>query len=498
MGQIVLLIVGLDGASYDLCERWIDERWIEQGHLPNLARIKYEGKLVPLKSTIPSVSPVAWSTFMTGSNPGEHGVFGFFVPERPGPYEPPTYFRPVNSGDCHGKRFWEKMNEAGLSTGIVGVPVTYPVQPVQGHMVAGLLAPHLSTPGATYPPGLSAEITAEVGPYRTVPRGIYASGGEQLLMRELHTCLELRGRLAQYLLDNHRCDVHVFILYETDVVQHKMWRFMDSSHPRYDYLAAQRWGSAIREIYTHADSIVGQLMRQLGQQDSIIVVSDHGSGALHGTVHLNSWLAEEGYLVPNRGGKEWLLRFSAAHKFVQGCTRILRQMGVLGRISIDQKKRRLVASGFLTADSINWKCSEAYSLGFEGAIYTVGENHAAITEKIAAGLKNLEEPDSGGPLVDSVCAAQDVYAGDWVEYGPSLILRLAGGRYNASQKMFAPQLVSTPTDSGTHSPTGILGAWGPAAAVIEQDAPLHIQAVAQLVLETVGIGEIGRVAPGRA
>jgi len=191
--------------------------------------------------------------------------------------------------------------------------------------------------------------------------------------------------------------------------------------------------------------------------------------------------------VPNRGTKESLLRFSAKHRFVQSFTRIVRQLGLLGRISIDQKKRRLLASGFLTADSINWQRTEAYSLGFEGAIYTIGENHVTITKKIAAGLKSLQEPNNRGPLVNWLYSAQDIYAGERVEYAPSLILRLAGGRYSASQKMFAPQLVSTPTDSGTHSPTGILGAWGPAVAVIDQGATLHIQAVAQLILDTVKV-----------
>ena len=479
----MLLIVGLDGASYDLCKRWI-----QQGHLPNLARIKHEGKLLPLKSTIPSVSPVAWSTFMTGTNPGEHGGFGFFVPPRRGPYEPPTCLRPVNSRDCRGGRFWEKMNDAGLSTGIVGVPVTYPVRPVHGHMVAGLLAPHLSTPGATYPAELAAEITAEVGPYRTVPRGIYAPGGEEALVRELHTCLELRGRLARYLLQNHRCDVHVFVLYETDVVQHKMWRFMDSSHPRYEYSAAHQWSSAIRDVYAHADNIVGELMGQLGEQDTLVVVSDHGGGPLHGTVHLNSWLWQKGYLVSKGGWKQWLQRQNAKHKIVQVCTRIARQSGLLGRISIGQKKRRLLASGFLTAGNIDWQRTEAYSLGFEGAIYTVGERHSEIAQEVAEGLERLQEPGTGQLLVESVHRAQDLYKGRLVEYAPSLIPELAGGRYSASQKMFAPQLVTTPTDSGTHSRTGILGVCGPGAAAVSERRRLNLQAVSRLLLEMVEAG----------
>jgi len=479
----VLLVVGLDGASYDLCEQWI-----EQGYLPNLARMKQEGMLLPLKSTIPSVSPVAWSTFMTGMNPGEHGVFGFFVPERHRAYEPPMCFRPVNSRDCRGERFWEKMNKAGLSTGIVGVPVTYPVQPLDGHMVAGLLAPGLSTPGATYPPGLGAEIIAKVGPYRLVPRGIYTPGREQVLMRELHSCLELRGRLAQYLLENYRCDVHVFVLYETDVVQHKMWRFMDSSHPRYNSSAGKKWGTAIRDIYTHADSIVGRLLRQLGQDDSIVVMSDHGGGPLHGIVHLNSWLRRRGYLVERGGWQRWLVGLNGKWGFVQGCARIAGLLGLLSGIRMRQETRRALASGFLGAKNIDWGRSTAYNLGFEGAIYTLGENHSAIAQEIAEALRCLRAPGSGQALVESVHTAQDLYRGRSVEYAPSLILQLAGGKYSTSQKMFAPQLVTTPTDSGTHTPTGILGVWGPGTAAMGARRNFDIQMIPDLLLDIVGIG----------
>jgi len=473
----VLLIVGLDGASYNLCERWI-----EQGHLPNLARIKREGTLLPLKSTIPSVSPVAWSTFMTGLNPGEHGVFGFFVPERTGPYEPPTCFRPVNSRDCQGERFWEKMNEWGLSTGIVGVPVTYPVQAVNGYMVAGLLAPHLSTPGATYPPELRAEIAAEVGPYRIAPRGIYTPGAEQALVRELHTCLELRSRLARYLLQNHRCDVHVFVLYETDVAQHKLWRFMDSSHPWYDRCAAEQWGSALREVYAHADSIIGELMNCVGDDDTMVVMSDHGGGPLHGTVHLNSWLRQEGYLVGKGGWQQWALRLNAKWNFVQGCTRIAGRLGLLKNVRVGQKTRRMVASGFLRTKNIDWKRTAAYSLGFEGAVYTVGERHSAVADEIAEGIRGLCEPGSSEPLVGAIHRAKDLYEGRLVEYAPSLILELAERRHSVSQKMFAPQLVTKGADSGTHSPTGILGLWG-ARAAAGVGTGFSIEAVAGLLLE---------------
>ena len=74
------LVLGLDGATFDLLQPWIDE-----GHLPTLARLQREGASGPLESTFPPISAAAWSSFSTGVNPGKHGVVDFYYP-RPGEY----------------------------------------------------------------------------------------------------------------------------------------------------------------------------------------------------------------------------------------------------------------------------------------------------------------------------------------------------------------------------------------------------------------------------
>jgi predicted AlkP superfamily phosphohydrolase/phosphomutase len=67
-----LIILGFDGADAKLTEKWMDE-----GKLPNLAKLRTQGAFSPLRPTIPSQTPVSWSTFSTGLNPGRHGVFDF-------------------------------------------------------------------------------------------------------------------------------------------------------------------------------------------------------------------------------------------------------------------------------------------------------------------------------------------------------------------------------------------------------------------------------------
>ncbi|HXO19147.1 MAG TPA: alkaline phosphatase family protein [Thermoanaerobaculia bacterium] len=71
-GNGKLVVLGFDGVDAKLAGRWMDE-----GKLPNLAKLRAEGTFSPLRSTIPSQTPVSWSTFSTGLNPGRHGIFDF-------------------------------------------------------------------------------------------------------------------------------------------------------------------------------------------------------------------------------------------------------------------------------------------------------------------------------------------------------------------------------------------------------------------------------------
>ena len=81
-GDSKLIILGFDGADADLTRQWMDE-----GKLPNLAKLRSEGTFAPLRSTIPSQTPVSWSTFSTGLSPGRHGIFDF-LKRNPEDYKP--------------------------------------------------------------------------------------------------------------------------------------------------------------------------------------------------------------------------------------------------------------------------------------------------------------------------------------------------------------------------------------------------------------------------
>ena len=117
-----VMVIGWDGADFRLIEPWI-----EAGYMPNLKKLMNSSQHGNLKSIYPPVTPIAWSTIVTGKNPGKHGLNGFFA------FAPNSYdFYPVSAVNRQGKDIWELISDSGRKVAVVGVPLTYPVREVNG------------------------------------------------------------------------------------------------------------------------------------------------------------------------------------------------------------------------------------------------------------------------------------------------------------------------------------------------------------------------------
>ena len=125
MNRIVM--IGWDGATFDLIPPGSAE-----GKLPTIARLMAAGVHGPLRSTMPPWTFPAWTSFMTGKNPGKHGIFDFFRP-RPGTYD----LEFVNGGHRRGATFWKILGDAGRKVVSISMPCTFPPEPVNGVMISG-------------------------------------------------------------------------------------------------------------------------------------------------------------------------------------------------------------------------------------------------------------------------------------------------------------------------------------------------------------------------
>src|SRR5438876_9914979 len=158
------VILGFDGMDPELAERFISE-----GMLPNLAKLQQQGTFRKLRTTFPAISPVAWSTFMTGVNPGKHNIYDFLArdqnnylpflssaeikgPKRSikiGKYTVPLG-KPQIKGMRRGTPFWHWLGKAGIFCSVIRVPVTFPPEKFSGVLLSGMCVPDLKGSQGTF------------------------------------------------------------------------------------------------------------------------------------------------------------------------------------------------------------------------------------------------------------------------------------------------------------------------------------------------------------
>ena len=474
-----LLIIGLDGATFDLIEPWA-----RAGDLPNLARLMERGCWGRLRSTTPAMTFPAWSTMMTGVNPGRHGIFDF-TRRTAGDYG--VEF--VNATHRRSPTIWRMLSDAGCRVGVLGLPTTYPPQPVNGFLIAGFDAPVTTGIDAAfvYPPQLYHELRREVGTYRITDfqeLNIGPSWHADALA-SLQSALRDRTAIAEYLLRQGPWNCFMVLFGESDTVGHHFWAFHDPASPRHVARDGKLRG-AIRTIYRQLDAAIGQLLAACPGA-TVMVLSDHGfGGAGDRVLYLNRWLAQLGYLhfktrpgLANqalRWGKRWGLRWLPAAMQEQ----VFRRGG--GRLA-----NRVESS--TRFGGIDWLRSRAYSeetntcpaiwlnlTGREPGGIVAPHAYETVRDEIIAHLEAWRNPDTGQPVVTRAWRREELYHGPYLEDAPDIVLDLAldeGYTYTCLSSRGQPGPAMrrlTPAEylgakgqsmNGSHRPDGILIMAGP-------------------------------------
>lgn len=468
----MVLVIGLDGATFDLLDPWID-----QGYLPTLARLIAAGSRAPLQSTLPPVTAAAWASFMTGKQPAKHGVFDFFR----GKAGDVTL---VDATCIEGPTLWGLLSAAGKRVGVLNVPVTHPPQPVNGYLVPGLLSPDQGQ--TTYPPALLDNYLAELGPYRLTPTVQYRPGSEAAFIADLHRVLLTQCRYAQRLAQAWPVDIFMVHFLVMDIAQHALWRHLDSTHPWHDPVLAQRFGSAVRDLFVQADVCIGQLIELLPDDVTTFVMSDHGFGPVFQTASLNVHLIEQGLMTLKRDAgvraRWWALQ---RRRSTAAGQRIGRWLG----------RERLV-----DYDDVDWSRTVAYAMGHMGQVHLNLQGrepegmvpmagYVAVRRWVKDVLASMTDPQTGRILVEEVLPSEAAGDGPYRLSGPDLHVVLAAGV--AAHPLFAASggvlCEQRHFNSGDHRRLGILVAAGPGIRVGAPPAHARIVDLAPTLLHLLGI-----------
>jgi predicted AlkP superfamily phosphohydrolase/phosphomutase len=285
-----VMIMGADGATFRLIKPWVEE-----GKLPHFRAMMEEGVHGLLDPAPNMRSAASWTSYYTGKNPGKHSIFEFFD------YVPESYaIRFVCGADCAEPSLWRLLSDVGYSSIAVNVPMTYPAEPIQGIVLAGLEAPGTGSRGFCYPERILKELEEKFEKYIIEP-GLTACNIDNRLdegIERLFAEIEQKRKIMFYLIEKKPWDFCTVVFRSLDAAQHNFWKFMDPGHPDHDPGLKDKYGNVIFRVYQKLDEILGELRVCLGPDDYLLVMSDHGFGRKHpASNQLNAWLTSLGYLT---------------------------------------------------------------------------------------------------------------------------------------------------------------------------------------------------------
>jgi predicted AlkP superfamily phosphohydrolase/phosphomutase len=421
-----LFVLGLDGATFDLITPWVDE-----GLLPNFARLMQTGTRGKLRSTLHPLSPPAWTSFITGKNPGKHGIYDFVV------HKPHTYELLYTMGGMRkGATIWRLLGDAGKKVVVINVPMTYPPEEVNGINISGFDAPGLDS-NFVYPARVYEEIQNALGEY--ILRDYAQGHNPATFLKQIHTTLDFQKKLLFHTMEHYEWDFYMMVFNALDLVQHGYWQYMDESYPSINPADRKLYGSAIKDLYIKVDGILGELLAALPEGSDLVILSDHGAGRCLKAVFMNKWLEAQGLLRYSAG-----VKMSSVLKLAhQGIKR------VFSTSRLDWLKKtfpvlRQKVKSQLVFSEIDWHNTKVYCFGRESTNLFInlkgrypmgtvnpGQEYEDLREELINKLMELRDPETDEVAVDKVFKSEEVYHGDSLDSAPDLLVTWKNGEYTS-------------------------------------------------------------------
>ncbi|MFC7202994.1 alkaline phosphatase family protein [Haloferax namakaokahaiae] len=445
-------VVGLDGATWDLLDPWLDD-------LPTIKSFAEERRTT-LDSCIPPLSMPAWKVYSTGMNPGDLGVFTFVEPD----FEEER-FKTVTNESFTTRELWDYLGEHGHKSAVVNMPTTYPPRDIDGWQISGPFS------------GKQEDYTrpAELG--RTLDRNGYTILPDYYLSRDPDDIDEavdsVETKLQTALGFTETADFVHTTLYLTDTVQHTEW---DSP--------------VCKSFWESVDEKLAWFLDQLGDDWNVVLMSDHGFGYTEGRFYLNTWLEQEGYIHIDDDGFDFGDLFGLVGLDYDRSLALMQKLRLSGLVleTLPESFLRKVARQMPgnrklegLQDKIDW---EADAVALAPLIYT---RNKAVADEIRSKL--LEVTDRHGEkIIDEVYYGENVYPDADVRV-PDLVIKHTD--YGISDIVKPGVLFEYDGDwrhhnTAHHRRNGILTARGPDVEDVEFDEP-RLYDLAPTILDGFGI-----------
>jgi predicted AlkP superfamily phosphohydrolase/phosphomutase len=479
-----VLLIGLDGMTFDIARPLMDG-----GEMPTLAALERRGVSATLLSTYPPISAPAWVTFLTGNNPGRHGIFNFqnLDLSRYSSFSETL----VNSSYFRGKTLLDHAGAEGKRLLAYRIPLTYPAWPINGLLVSGPPTPDRKRAYAT-----PAERAGDLPAMTLLSHDELARAKKAGDIAAIDACnayeLEVMDRITRQAIDDGT-DLIVTFTGIPDGLHHSFWHLHDPASPLHDPSASAHDRSVIRRWYAAIDRMIGGWLAGLGDEWVVIVLSDHGGGpAPTRYLNFNHVLAERGYLRPTGASRARVARLvsrqvNALRRRVPGKVWLKNHLPATVKSQVRQLRNG--------TGRIEWGATRAYAvpiffpvtginLNVRGrqpqGVVAPGVEYERLRNEIMAVVADLRDPATGAPLCRRVLRKEDVLAGPHLDNVPDILAVTAegiDGGHDVDQLLADVPQATLRNVSGSHTMEGIFFARG---------TPFRVGGR----LETVGLGDI--------
>ena len=497
------MVIGLDGGTWAAFDPLIDK-----GHMPFLADLKERSSYGVLNSTIPPFTMPAWSTFATGQNPGNHGVFSFFRHNVNG-YNLDNVGEFVNSRILGPATLWNLLSKNQRKLVVVNVPLTYPPQPINGIMITGMLTPPQAE-NFTYPESLKAQLLdyqIDLDNIRGKNRlHIDESMNRIDMLTKLIEMLENRKKTCLRLLSSHPYDFFMVVFTSTDRLFHYFWDFVSDDDDLLSKKYSEEEITVLRkkliDYLLTLDNAIKEMVEKASDETNVFIMSDHGFGASPSRLfNVNCWLKQQGLLFERSGGSEafhplsWIIRFGKS-RFVRSITPGL----------IERRFKSAIKGKF--EHLIDWKRTKAY---YEPMYMNIGgitvneagkkrEGHVMpsvkkeLLKKITNELMKVEDPRQGHKVVQKVMRGEEVFRGERSPVFPDIVF-FADTDYSCGNSLVETEIARDnpqPQRPGDHRVEGMYLAFGPDIRNEVSDESLDIVDLAPTFLYLLDVPLIDR------